>query len=152
MLGKLLYSHTDNLSKTLQSQSMSASSGKRLANLTVEVIEGMRSEEAFNMLYDACVKKAKDFSFVAEPCLNQKRRAPNYSILQYVEGYNSAANSHHPETPRDHYRSVFYESIDVIVSSIRERFDQPCFQVFEQLESLLLKSLQGEDTNEELVE
>ena len=28
--------------------------------------------------------------------------------------------------------------------------NQPCFQVFDQLESLLLKSLRGENTNEEM--
>lgn len=149
-LGKLLYSHTDNLSKTLQSEKMSAVGGKRLASLTVEVIEGMRNEETFNMMYDSCVNEAKKISFVEEPVLKRKRIAPNYSILQYVEGYNtSSTTAHHPETPRDHYRSVFYGSIDALVSSVRERFDQPSFLVFEQLESLLLKALQGQDISKE---
>ena len=37
-LGDLLFSHTDNLSKTLQSTKMCAASGQRLANLTKGVL------------------------------------------------------------------------------------------------------------------
>ena len=151
-LGKMIYSHTDNLSKTLQNEKMSAVGGKRLASLTIDVIEGMRNEETFNLMYDTCLTKAKKISFVEEPVLKRKRKAPNYSILEYIEGYDTSnATAHHPETPRDHYRGVFYESIDGLVSSVRERFDQPSFLVFEQLESLLLKALQGQDTSKELL-
>ena len=104
----------------------------------------------FQDLWQPC--KAKKISFVEEPVLKRKRKAPNYSILEYIEGYHTSnATAHHPETPRDHYRGVFYESIDGLVSSVRERFDQPAFLVFEQLESLLLKVLQGQDTSKELL-
>ena len=151
-LGKIIYSHTDNLSKTLQNEKMSAVGGKHLASLTIDVIEGMRNEETFNLMYDTCLTKAKKISFVEEPVIKRKRKAPNYSILEYIEGYDTSnATAHHPETPRDHYRGVFYESIDGLVSSVRERFDQPSFLVFEQLESLLLKALQGQDTSKELL-
>ena len=37
-LGKLLYSHTDKLSQTLQCEKMSAVTSKRLAMLTIETI------------------------------------------------------------------------------------------------------------------
>ena len=126
---------------------MSAVGSKRVANLTIDVIEGIRNEETFNMMY---LNEATKFSFVDEPVLKRKRKAPNYSILQYVEGCQSTASSHYPENPRDHYREVFYESIDALVSSVRERFEQPSFLAFEQLESLFLKSLRGEDTSQEV--
>ena len=38
-LGKRLFVHTDNLSKTLQSPSLSAAAGQRLAGLTVETLQ-----------------------------------------------------------------------------------------------------------------
>ena len=38
-LGHRLYSHTDNLPKSLQSKKMSVASGKRLANLTISLIQ-----------------------------------------------------------------------------------------------------------------
>ena len=150
-LGKLLYSHTHNLSKTLQGEKMSAMGGKPLATLTVDVIEGMRNEESFDRIYNGCVDQIKEFPFVEKPVLKRKRKAPNYSILQNVEGYNSSeTSSHHPESPRDHYRVLFYEVVDALVSSVQERFNQPSFLIFEQLESLFIKPLKGEETTKEL--
>ena len=86
-LGKLLYSHTDKLSQTLQSEKMSAVSSKRLAMLTVETISNLRNSGSFDALYDLCV---------------------------------------------------------------RYRFDQTSLLVFENLESLLIKTLKGEETSVEM--
>ena len=46
-LGERLFSHTDNLSKTLQSTKMCAASGQRLANLTKEVLQKIQSDDCF---------------------------------------------------------------------------------------------------------
>ena len=148
-LGQRLYAHTDNLSKTLQHQEMSATSGKRLANLTVQALEGMRNGQAFNMFYDTILKKAKEFPFVSEPSLPRKRRAPNYSVLQYVEGYNAEGGEYHPDSPRDHFRQIYLQAIDVLVTSIKDRFNQPSFLAYERLESFLLKGLRDEDISGE---
>ena len=43
-LGRKLYAHTDNLSKTLQKEKMSAISGKELADLTIKTMHGMRND------------------------------------------------------------------------------------------------------------
>ena len=86
-LGKLLYSHTDKLSQTLQSEKMSAVSSKRLVMLTVETISNLRNSGSFDALYDLCV---------------------------------------------------------------RDRFDQASLLVFENLESLLIKTLKGEETSAEM--
>ena len=51
-IGHRLFSHTDNLSRTLQAEKMSACQSKGNANLVVSVLEGMRSEESFNSLCD----------------------------------------------------------------------------------------------------
>ena len=55
-----------------------------------------------------------------------------------------------PTTPRDHYQKQFYQAFVVFISSVRDRFDQPSFFVFENLESLLIKTLKGEDTLTEM--
>ena len=46
-LGELLLSHSDNLSKTLQSSTMSAAEGQRIANMTVTTLESLRTDENF---------------------------------------------------------------------------------------------------------
>ena len=71
-LGKLLYSHTDKLSQTLQSEKMSALSSKRLAMLTVETISNLRNSESFDALYDLCLREIQNIKFVEEPVLKRK--------------------------------------------------------------------------------
>ena len=56
-LGHRLYSHADNLLKSLQSEKMSAASSKRLANFTVSLFQSLRVEESFKSFYNAVLKK-----------------------------------------------------------------------------------------------
>ena len=149
-LGKLLYSHTDKLSQTLQSEKMSAVSGKRLVMLNVETISNLRNSKSFDALYDLCLREIQNIKFVEVPVLKRKRKELKYSLLHYLEGYESRSEAHHPTTPHDHYRKQFYQAIDVLISSVRDHFDQPSFLVFENLESLLIKTLKGEETSAEM--
>ena len=43
--GNRIYSHTDKLSKALQIKQLSASSGKHLASLTIEVFKRMSNDD-----------------------------------------------------------------------------------------------------------
>lgn len=149
-LGKLLYSHTDKLSQTLQKEKMSAVSSKRIAMLTVETIATMRNSDGFDALYDVCLKEIQKIPFINDPVLKRKRKNPKYSMLFYLEGNTSNSDAHHVSIPRDHYRQQFFEAIDVLVAAIRDRFNQPSFLVFESLESLLLKTLEGKEISAEL--
>ena len=60
------YSLTDNLSKTLQEEKMSAVSGQRLASVTAETIQSMRNIQI--LIY---------FTKQFEPVLPRKRSQPN---------------------------------------------------------------------------
>lgn len=40
---------------------------------------------------------------------------------------------------------IYFEAIDSIVSAIKERFEQPSFNILLDVEQLLLKSINGED-------
>ena len=99
-VGKMLLSHTDKLSQTLQGAKMSAVSSKRLAMLTVHTISSLRNEESFNALYDLCLKETERIQSINPPSLKRKRKYPNYSILQYVEGWQSKGQNHLPDSPR----------------------------------------------------
>ena len=71
-LGQRLFSHTDNLSKTLQQTRMSAISGKRVAHLTKEVLQKMRSDASFKSFYDAIILKSKNYSSTTGPVFPRK--------------------------------------------------------------------------------
>ena len=84
-LGRKLYTHTDNHSKTLQQKKMSPIKGKSLADLTVQILEGIRNDRDYNLLYKSVEKSADKIKAVSKPTLPRKRSTPNYSILQFVE-------------------------------------------------------------------
>lgn len=136
-LGHRIFMITDNLSKTLQSEKMSGTSSQRLANLTVKTLEGMRTDDNFNLFFEFVTEKASKLP-VDEPKLKRKRRTPNYSMLQFIDGQESLSTAHHPVTVEDEFREVYFDTLDHVTTSIKERFDQPSFQVYSKLEELLL--------------
>ena len=91
---------------------MSACTSKRTAELVVSVLEGLRST----------------IDFIEQPMLPKKRKAPQYSILHYVDGNGSTAQAHHALTAEGRYRQSYFEAVDNMISAIRERFKQPSFE------------------------
>ena len=87
--------------------------------------------------------KSKIHGTVAEPALPRWKRAPQrYEI---GEGQGSF-----PETANDYYRRIYFEALYVLIAPIAERFNETGFLAYGQLESLLLKSLKGEDVSVEM--
>ncbi len=48
------------------------------------------------------------------------------------------------------YRQFYFEAVDLAVSSITARFDQPGFKVYSNVEQLLFKACNGDDYQKEL--
>ena len=111
-----------NLSKTLQVKKMSACTSKRTAELVVSVPEGFRNEDSYKSLFQVITDNASTIDFIEQPGLPRKRKAPQYSILHYDDGNQSAAQAHHPLTVEDEYRESYFEAADNMISAIRERF------------------------------
>ena len=63
-LGHRLYSHTENLSKLLPSEKISAASNIRLTNLTISMFQSHRVKESFESFYDVVLKKKKELPFI----------------------------------------------------------------------------------------
>ena len=140
-----LYSITDNLSKTLQNENMSAVEGQRIAHLTLKTLENMRTDESADLFYTSVVIKASKHKFIAEPVLGRKRKHPNYKLLTgyfQVDGHSSNAVSHHPVSPKEDFRVKYFEALDLLIVSIKTRFDQPSFKALLNMESFLLQSLE----------
>ena len=81
--------------------------------------------------------KRKEELGVDDPKLPRKRRLPR----RLEEG--SDDTYHFPQSPKDHYRCIFFESIDVVTSCIKNRFEQPDFQKYVMLQELLLNAVNG---------
>ena len=111
---------TDNLSTTIQKESFSAADGQRSADLTLQVLKGVRTDEAAKLFYDTVVKKATKHEFIESAVLPRKRKRPNYKTIQQhfqIDGYKQGTETHHSATPEDHYHSIYFDSLDAIISS-----------------------------------
>ena len=148
--GYKLYALTDSLSKALQSQKMPAISGKKTADLTRKTVEGIRNDESFELFFQSVVGKSKNHKFIEEPTLQRKRRQPNYSILQYLDGSEANGKSYNSVSTQDYFRQIYFEALDYMVVALNERFNQPCFDAFATMEMLLLKAIAGDDVCDEI--
>ena len=135
-LGELILRHTDNLSKTLQDKHCSAAEGQMVAEMVTKTLHSIRSENCFDLFWQKVLKTAELYDI--EPQLPRKRKTPR----RYEEG-NAAPEFH--DDPKALFRQQYYEAVDLAVNCIEERFKQPGYEVYKNLEQLLLKSCKGED-------
>ena len=130
-LGFKVYSITDNLSKTIQGESMSIVEGQEVAGLAIKIIESMRSESTADALPETTKIKAERYKFNEAPSL------PNYKTLEQfytIDGLSPTAEVYHPSNPKEHYRIIYFEVLNAVINVIKERFDQPSFQAYLKLE------------------
>ena len=141
-----IYSITDNLSKTLQAESMSAVESQETAALTIKMLKRMRNQADADAFYDSTKMNAERLDFDEHPTLPRKRKTPNYKTLEeffVVDGLPQGAEAHHPSNPKEHYCQMYFEVLDTIITVIEDRFDQKTFQACLQMESLFFKPLDG---------
>ena len=68
MLAERLLQHTDNLSRTLPSPSLTASEGQQVADLTCKTLIRLRTTEAFDLFWEKVQVLQREYS-VEEPSL-----------------------------------------------------------------------------------
>ena len=94
---------------------------------------------------------AKKISAILEPALPRKRKRPHYSILQCVEGgTQSSQEKYYPDNAFDYFKPIYYEALDSIIHAIKDRFNQPAFEMYAETEQLLLKAAKKQDITDEL--
>ena len=127
------------MSKALQHKSLSAAEGQHTAKLTVDVLKSLRNDEQFTLFYEKAITYQTRLH-VNPPTLPRKRRAPHRFEIE----------GSHPTTIIDHYRRIYYEALDLVVQGITDRFQQPGYQIYRNLEDLLLKVCRAQDYEAEL--
>ena len=68
-LGFTIYSITDNLSKTIQSENISAIESQEVTALSITTLERMRSASKANDFFETTKQKAEKYKFIEKPCL-----------------------------------------------------------------------------------
>lgn len=138
-LGELLLRHSDNLSKTLQHKSLSAAQGQEVATLSVKTLQKIRNDEAFSLFWAKVLRLISELD-VSEPSLPRRRKHPR----RYEEG---DAEPEFSETVEDLYRKAYFEALDLVIECIKDRFDQPGYKIYRNLQDLLLKATASDFDN-----
>ena len=131
-LGEMILRHADNLSRTIQAKSTSAAEGQGVAKVVISTIKSLREEGMYDLFWLKVVKFAESLD-IQDPQLPRRRKRP----ARFDDGDH---NSHyHHETPKEYYRQLYYEAIDNTTRCLVDRFDQPGYKKYCQLEQLLIK-------------
>lgn len=141
LLGECLLRHSDNLSRALQSDTISAAKGQSIAAMTVKTLESIRNDEACSLFWQKVTSKGKELK-VNEPTLPRVRRIP--------KRLDEGGDPHSAKTAEDHYRQMYFEALDLLINCIQKRFNQNGYQTYMNLENLLLKVTSGESYEAEL--
>ena len=112
-LSKKVLQITDNLSRALQKQSMSAADGQEIAQMSLETLKGMRTDEVFSLFF-ALVGQSCQHAGTNEPVRPRKRKAPSRLEVGSGDGFHSI-------TVEEHYRRQYFEALDLAISGIRKR-------------------------------
>ena len=113
LLGSMLLKQTDNLSRTLQDPDILAAEGNTIAQDIITTIEK-------DLFWDYALKRKNQLQ-IEDPKLLRKRTAPRRLEAGNVDTY------HFSTTPKECYRQVYFQSIDLMAACIKARFDQPDF-------------------------
>ena len=134
-LGRIVFSISDNLSKALQGSSISASEGQSLMKMTLVAFQAIRSEDSFSVFWKTIERKRQlcKAVLIADPSLPRQRKVPKH--LEIGSSAPEFAN-----IVEDVYRKAYYEVIDFVVQSIKDRFDQNGYKMLSKLEELLCDS------------
>lgn len=141
ILSEMILRHTDKLSQSLQNPKLSSTEGYEIAMLTVKTLQSLRTDINFGLLWDKTESIRVKWN-VDEPQFPRKRKMPK----RFEQGTGEA--SFHTSV-NDLYRQVYFEAIDLAVSSIKQRFEQPGYNVYSKLEQLL-KACAGENYHDEI--
>ena len=93
----------------------------------------MRSSGAFDLFFEL-VERFRDKHGVSKPSLPRKRKAPRHLEVGTGSGYFSTS-------VQEHYRQIYYEVIDFVIAGITDRFDQPGYTLYKNVEDLLVKAV-----------
>ena len=111
LLGECVQKHSDNLSKTLQSPTLTAAEAHTIANLTCQTIERIRTGACFDLFWEKALSLQSSLG-IDEPELLRRRKRPR----RYDPGFSEGDFQ---ESPKDYFKVQYYETLDLIVNLIQ---------------------------------
>eukprot|EP00731_Ephydatia_muelleri_P022017 Em0014g608a len=136
-LAELVLRHTDNLSKALQCDTVSAAEAQDTAAMVMHTLQTLRNEEAFDLYGKRSLIVQKLLKLNSRNSLEKER----YQAGSMME-LGSMSITLNLKTYR---HQEYYEALDLSVGCIKDRFYQPGYLVYCHLQNLKLKASQRKD-------
>ena len=143
-LGVLIFRHTDNLSRTLQGKNMSALQGKEVARSVTNTLQDLLSDDQFDLFWEQVKADASRLS-VGDPVLPRKRKVP----AKLSDYFHKKTPQREVENVSDHFKQFYMDAIHAATEHIKERFEQPDYEMYSNLEQLVLKAARGQPFKDE---
>lgn len=132
VLGEIILRHCDNLSRTLQKESISAAQAQEVVDLTVKTLMSIRSDQHFELFWEHTQHHARTLD-ISEPCLPCQRKVPR----RFKSG---RAEAEFPSSAHSYFRQIYYEGLDLIINCIKHRFEQDGYLVYRRIQDVLLNA------------
>ena len=111
--GELVLNHSDNLSATLQSNTISAAEGQHVASLTVDTLTKIRTDDTFTMFGLLYRRKRLQLTLVSRGLHVVERHLHIWKQENATACFSTGVESD--------YRQVCYEILDYAASAIKAR-------------------------------
>lgn len=102
---------TDNLSKALQKESLSATNAQHLAEMTVKALKSIRTDDSFKLFFQQ-LEILRSRTDTGEPSLPRKRKVPRHLEIGDGEGYHSS-------TVHEHHCQQYFEAMDLAIQAFK---------------------------------
>ena len=125
----------------MQKAHILAAEGQVVAAMTVSTLKSLCNDASFALFWQKVTTSAADLP-IDEPVLRCCRKLPRR--------FDNGSEPTFHATVEDHYRVIYFEALDLITSSIDERFNQPGYKTYANVKALLLKGAAAQPYEEEL--
>ena len=112
--------------------------------LSVKTLKSIRTDANFSPFFSLfnCFRECSNVNLIVLP---QKGKAPRRYEIGTEDGSHSV-------TVEDHYRQAYYEVLDLATAGISHRFNQPGYNIYSNLESLLVSVANSQTFNDQFTE
>ena len=130
------------MSFTLPKIDIFAAQGQEVTSMTVQTLKCLKSDNNYKWFRKKVAHLAEKLE-VSEPALPHRRKVPK----RLDDGTAALV---HPATAEDHFRQIYSEAPDLIISCTTDRFDQAGYGIYNKVQDLILKATKQQGCQAEL--
>jgi Domain of unknown function (DUF4371)/hAT family C-terminal dimerisation region len=111
---RILFTIVEDSNTALQGAQLNFREAESIINSLKSVIQMARTDERFETFWKSAITGSEGLQ-LDEPILPRRRRVPTK--------FDGSGQHHFPSTPEEHYRRLYFETIDSLVIGLQTRFE-----------------------------